>query len=57
MNEEQKATIRFLKGEVSKHEDEANRKNYHPNVQHDLWKARLALKKYISELRSQGVNV
>ena len=57
MNEEQKATIRFLKGEVSKHEDEANRKNYHPNVQHDLWKVRLALKKYISELRSQGVNI
>ena len=57
LNKEQKATLRFLKNEVSKYEEEANRKNFHPNIQHDLWRARMELKKYTTELRDQGINI
>ena len=57
LNPHQKGLYRFLKNEVDKYEREANRRNYHPNVQHDLWRARMELKKFVSELRQQGVNI
>ena len=57
LNPAQKAEYRFLKNEVNKYEEEANRKNFHPNIQHDLWRARMELKKFVSELRQAGVNI
>ena len=57
LNPAQQAEYRFLKNEVNKYEEEAKRKNYHPNVQHDQWRARAELKKFVSELRQAGVNI
>ena len=57
LNPAQQAEYRFLKNEVNKYEEEANRKNFHPNIQHDLWRARMELKKFVSELRQAGVNI
>ena len=57
LNPAQRAEYRFLKNEVNKYEEEANRKNFHPNIQHDLWRARMELKKFVSELRQAGVNI
>ena len=57
LNPAQKAEYRFLKNEVNKYEEEANRKNFHPKIQHDLWRARAELKKFVSELRQAGVNI
>jgi len=57
LNPAQKAEYRFLKNEVDKYEQEANRVDMHPNVQHDLWRARRELKEFVSELRQKGVNI
>lgn len=57
LNPFQKGLYRFLKNEVDKYEREANRTDKHPNVQHDLWRARMELKEFVSELRQQGVNI
>lgn len=57
LNPAQQAEYRFLKNEVNKYEEEANRKNYHPNVQQDLWRARMELRKFVSDLRKAGVNI
>ena len=57
LNPAQQAEYRFLKNEVNKYEVEANRKNFHPNIQHDLWRARMELKKFESDLRKAGVNI
>jgi len=57
LNPAQKAEYRFLKNEVNKYEDEANRKNFHLNIQHDLWRARAELRKFVRELRQAGVNI
>ena len=57
LNPAQQAEYRFLKNEVNKYEEEANRKNYHPNVQQDLWRARMELRQFVSDLRKAGVNI
>jgi len=57
LNPAQQAEYRFLKNEVNKYEEEANRKNFHPNIQQDLWRARMELKKFVSDLRKAGVNI
>ena len=57
LNPAQKAEYRFLKNEVDKYEREANRTDMHPNVQHDLWRARMELKQFVRELRQHGVNI
>lgn len=57
LNPAQQAEYRFLKNEVNKYEEEANRKDYHPNVQQDLWRARMELRKFVSDLRKAGVNI
>ena len=57
LNPAQQAEYRFLKNEVNKYEREANRTNFHPNVQHDLWRAREELKKFVSDLRQAGVKI
>ena len=57
LNPAQQAEYRFLKNEVNKYEQEANRTNYHPNVQRDLWRAREDLKEFVRDLRIAGVNI
>lgn len=57
LNPAHQAEYRFLKNEVNKYEAEANRCNFHPNVQHDLWRARMELKKFVSERRQEGINI
>jgi len=57
LNPAQQAEYRFLKNEVNKYEEEANRTDMHPNVQQDLWRARMELKKFVSDLRKAGVNI
>jgi len=57
LNPAQQAEYRFLKNEVNKYEEEANRTDMHPNVQQDLWRARMELKKFVSDLRRAGVNI
>ena len=57
LNPAQQAEYRFLKNEVNKYEEEANRTHMHPNVQQDLWRARMELKKFVSDLRKAGVNI
>lgn len=57
LNPAQQGLYRFLKNEVDKYEREANRRDYHPNVQQDLWRARMELKEFVSELRQEGVNI
>jgi len=57
LNPAQQAEYRFLKNEVNKYEEEANRTDMHPNVQQDLWRARMELKKFVSDLRKTGVNI
>lgn len=57
LNPFQQGLYRFLKNEVDKYEREANRRDFHPNVQQDLWRARMELKKFVSELRQEGVNI
>ena len=57
LNPYQKGLYRFLKNEVDKYEREANRTDMHPNVQHDLWRARMELKEFVSELRQEEVNI
>ena len=57
LNPAQQAEYRFLKNEVNKYEEEANRKDYHPNVQQDLWRARMELRKFVSDLRKAEVNI
>lgn len=57
LNPVQQGLYRFLKNEVDKYEREANRRDYHPNVQQDLWRARMELKEFVSELRQEGVNI
>ena len=57
LNPAQQAEYRFLKNEVNKYEQEANRTNYHPNVQRDLWRAREELKEFVRNLRIAGVNI
>ena len=54
---EQKAHLRFLRGQVDKYEREANRTEYHPNVQQDLFRAREELKEYRLTLQRQGVQI
>lgn len=57
LTEEQRKTLAWHKRRVDTCQSEAIRTNHHPNVQHDLFYARKALKEYTEELRSMGVNI
>ena len=57
LNKEQRATHRFLKGQVDKLIDEERRTNAHPNVQQDLHRAREALKQFVEDLRKLGMRI
>jgi hypothetical protein len=57
LNKAQRAHLRFLKTELSKYEHEARRINHHPDVLNDLHRAREQLRKYVEELRAEGVNI
>ena len=57
LNPEQRAEYRFLKQEVDKYSQELNRTNSHPNVEQDLFRARMRLKEFVKQLRLDGVNI
>ena len=57
LNPQQKAYLRFLRNEVDKYEREANRTDYHPKGQQDLFRARKELKEYRLKLQRNGVKI
>jgi len=57
LTKEQRKTLAWHKRMVDIYQSEAIRTNHHPNVQHDLFYARKALKEYTEKLRGMGVNI
>lgn len=57
MTEEERATLRFLKSQVNRLQDESFRLPRHPNVQQDLYRARQELKEFVNILRMDGAKI
>ena len=54
LSKAQQAELAFLRRQVDRAQDAALRRNGHPDVQQDLWRARDELKRFVERLRKDG---
>lgn len=57
LNKAQQAELTFLRRQVDAAQEAALRRDGHPDVQQDLWRARNELTRFVDRLREDGFDI